>query len=428
MLAVICDDDPSARFVIKRLLTQHLGCSVVECADGLEALARLEQGDADLLVLDVQMPQLDGVEVLEAVRGAPALKGLPVVMVSSERRESIIRRVAQLGIDGYVLKPLRADKVMGVLEPLRARLAARQHRPGAAASSDCGLGPDNPAMLVDGSLDYRHFFLSQAQPFGPVIEAATGAAALALYRESPVRLIFLGQELGIMRPELLVPKLRAIAAGQPLCIVEVSETAGDPGVAPLAGADAQLRRTFLPDVFRTEFRRFVAAKTDDSAAASPLLGNLRQEVASAARQVFGMMLEAELEPVEGARPASEARGATATLDLPPDQAVALRIFGSTAALTTIAARMLAMTEDQVGEDDVLSSAGELANLIGGRLHAILDERGVNSQCSLPTLVADAAAWMTEDHGAQGVRTIFRLKGTAVEVWLSLHVTPQAAPA
>ena len=116
---LVCDDDRSTRFVIKRLLSKGGEWHVVDCAGGREALEIVAREPFNAMLLDIEMPCVDGVEVLEAVRNTAATRNLPVIMLSRERREAIVRRLIGLGISGYILKPVRPDRLWAALEPFR---------------------------------------------------------------------------------------------------------------------------------------------------------------------------------------------------------------------------------------------------------------------------------------------------------------------
>jgi two-component system chemotaxis response regulator CheY len=418
MTVLVCDDDPSARFVIKRLLTQQLGCTIAECGDGIEALSRLDQGDIDLVVLDIQMPQMDGVEVLEAIRAMPALKGMPVIMVSSERREEVVLKLVRLGIDGYVLKPLRSEKVLAALDPLRPRLRSREGRSRSGASMPSAFGPDSPVMLVEGNPDYRHFFASQASSVGPIVEAPSGAVALGLFRQSPVRLVFVGADVGVLRGELLVQKLRAIAASQPLRLVAVADgaTAAD---AHKLGFDDVMPRSFLPDTFRAELRKF-AQIPGSTSVVTAMLGDVEQAITSAARQVFGMMLDVELqEAVPSSASASQVQ-TSADITVHGRYVLVFSLWATVPSLMALSARMLGTRAEEVTEQDYLSTGGELVNLIVGRLHAFLDERHIRAECSLPRTENHAVppAAGGEERAAQ---CCLAVPGTPIEIQMTVDV-------
>jgi DNA-binding response OmpR family regulator len=419
MHVLVCDDDPSTRFVIKRLLTQNLGCTITECSDGVETLTRLDEEEFDLIFLDIEMPQLDGVEVLEAIRSAPALKGIPVVMMSRERREDIIVKLVRFGIDGYILKPLRTEKVLAALEPLRAKLSSRQKRARPGQSQDVFLSPDSPAMLVDGNLDYRHFFVTQSQKQGPVIQASSGAAALGAFRQAPVRLVFIGSQLGVLRAELLLPKLRALAGSQPLRLVGIVDPA-DPTDASGLGFDDIMMRSYIPDKFKAEIRRF-SKVPGPLAAVTKLVGDLGQSLASATQQVFGMMLDTEVTINKDGLESAPLVGAMCDISIQQRYIVALKIFATVPSMTAITAKMLGMESGEVTDEDYLSTGAELTNLISGRIHAVLDEKSVASECSLPRVERSLREWITDGIEDRGVLQHFGVAAIGAQIHMSLEV-------
>lgn len=419
MHVLICDDDSSTRFVIRRLLTQNLGCTITECADGVAVLNKLDEEEADLVVLDIEMPTLDGVDVLEAIRSSPSLKSLPVVMMSRERREDIVSKLVRFGIDGYILKPIRTEKVLAMLEQLRPKLATRRKRTKSGQSSDVCLGPDSPAILVDGNLDYRHFFATQSQKQGPVLQAASGASGLALFRQNPVRLVFIGGELGVLNAELLLPKLRAIASGQPLRIVGIVDPSDPTGMSGL-GFDDVMMRSYIPDKFNAELRKFSKVPGPLSAV-TKLVGDLGQSLVSATRQVFGMMLDVEVQPVAGRVESEPCVGAISDISIQSRYVMALKIFATTSSMTAITAKMLGMETADVTDEDYLSTGAELANLISGRIHAVLDEKQVVSECSLPRVERALAEWVTSGIENRGVLQHFSVAALSAHIHMSLEV-------
>jgi CheY-like chemotaxis protein len=387
MRVLVCDDDAATRFVIRRLLVQSAGCTVTECGDGVEALGLLDAGGVDLLILDIDMPLLDGIEVLEAVRHSSRLQRLAVVMLSQERREDVIVRLIRLGIRGYVLKPPRADKFMALIESVRRSL--RPQTPAAERpATSVVLSPDSPAMLVEGNLDYRHFFVSQTERHGPIIQAESGAAALALYRQSRASLVFIGSGLGIVSPGLLAAKLRAESAGQPLRLVGIL----DPKAEAVADDvfDDVIQRTFLPVVHAREIQPYVTGTVGPLAAVVGLAGDLSAAAQSAVTQIFGMMLDAEVEVLIGEIPPTD-WDSFIDIVLQDRFVVSAGVHLSDAACRTIAARMRQTASEAITDDDLRETAAEVVNLVTGRLHALFGERELASRCGLPRTDHHAAA-------------------------------------
>jgi DNA-binding response OmpR family regulator len=112
---MVVDDDASIRALVRTALGTEL--EVVEAADGQAALALLQHGHVDLILLDVMMPGMDGFEVLARLRRAESSAQLPVVMLTARVGEADHVRAYKTGADGYVTKPFDVD---GLLEEVYA--------------------------------------------------------------------------------------------------------------------------------------------------------------------------------------------------------------------------------------------------------------------------------------------------------------------
>ena len=125
MHVLVCDDDRVTRLMIARLLKQHLGCTVVECGDGLSAVLRLERESFDLILLDIQMPMANGVQVVKILRESGAIHRQPVVMITADGRAEVVEHLLKLGISDFIVKPVRKDSLLEKVGRLheRTRLA-----------------------------------------------------------------------------------------------------------------------------------------------------------------------------------------------------------------------------------------------------------------------------------------------------------------
>ena len=115
---VIAEDDETTREVIELNLTDN-GWDVVAFTDGDECWEHLESrtnDPPDLVVLDVMMPELDGLSVLEHIRDHDALVDLPVVMLTSRNREEDIVQALDAGADDFVAKPFSEAELVGRIE------------------------------------------------------------------------------------------------------------------------------------------------------------------------------------------------------------------------------------------------------------------------------------------------------------------------
>ncbi len=379
MHVLVCDDDPAARFVAKRWLTSALGCTVTDCEDGVQALELLGQKPFDLALIDLDLPRLNGIEVVEAIRAAEATRELPVVILSQERREDVVRSLVTLGVSAYLLKPLRERTVLGRIGPLlSSRRTGRSN--GAGQLSDVRLAPDAPAMLVDGDGNFRHSFITVAAQFGPVIGAESGADALARFRRSPVGLMFVGDALGIMGAEVLVRKIREVEIGRTR-IVGLGVPAE---VAALTRIfDATMPRAFIPDTIARELRPFIRIP-GPLASLEALAPQFGQCLSSAVTQVFGMMggIEANATdaPVDDG---TDSVVSAVTVDVNSRFLLDVELVLSRPVVDEVCVRLLGCDLDGVDEDARMSTTSELTNMVSGRLDAWLKAQALSSHVSLP---------------------------------------------
>ena len=123
--AVLVDDEELARGYLRELLAPHPEIQVVaECANGFEAVKAIAENSPDLLFLDVQMPKLDGFEVLELIEPAQT----PVVIFVTAYDQYAMRAFDAHAVD-YLLKPFSAERFERALERARARLGERRIPP-----------------------------------------------------------------------------------------------------------------------------------------------------------------------------------------------------------------------------------------------------------------------------------------------------------
>ena len=115
---LVADDNPAGRELVRESLAEHVG-SIVEAADGREALAKIRETRPDLVLLDIQMPEMDGYAVVREIRGDPALKGLRVVALTAFAMQGDRERAMEAGFDDYVTKPVTVSKLKAQLEPFQ---------------------------------------------------------------------------------------------------------------------------------------------------------------------------------------------------------------------------------------------------------------------------------------------------------------------
>jgi two-component system chemotaxis response regulator CheY len=122
MKILIVDDFSTMRRIIKNLLRELGFNNTVEADDGQSALPKLIGGGIDFLITDWNMPGMNGIELLRAVRADPNLRSIPVLMVTAEAKREQIIEAAQAGVNGYVIKPFTAATLQEKIEKIFERL------------------------------------------------------------------------------------------------------------------------------------------------------------------------------------------------------------------------------------------------------------------------------------------------------------------
>ena len=105
------DDSRTMRMMVKRAF-RNFQCELFEAADGAEGLAAAIANKPDLIVLDYNMPVMDGVTMLRNMRENAELKRTPVIMLSAEDSNEIISTVARLGVRDYIIKPFEDENLL----------------------------------------------------------------------------------------------------------------------------------------------------------------------------------------------------------------------------------------------------------------------------------------------------------------------------
>lgn len=122
MKILVVDDFSTMRRIIKNLLKDLGFSNIQEADDGNTALPMLQQGQFDFVVTDWNMPGMQGIDLLRAIRADDSLKHLPVLMVTAEAKKEQIVAAAQAGVNGYVVKPFTAATLKEKLDKIFERL------------------------------------------------------------------------------------------------------------------------------------------------------------------------------------------------------------------------------------------------------------------------------------------------------------------
>ena len=125
MKFLVVDDFSTMRRIVRNLLKELGFTNVDEAEDGLIALQKLNTLPFDFVVTEWNMPNMDGLTLLQKIRATPSLKHLPVLMITAEAKKENIIAAAQAGASGYIVKPFTAATLSEKLEKIFEKMGKK---------------------------------------------------------------------------------------------------------------------------------------------------------------------------------------------------------------------------------------------------------------------------------------------------------------
>ena len=121
-ILVVDDSHTMRKFIIKAIKASGVDCGIIiEAQNGREALKKLEEHWIDIILTDINMPEMNGIEFIRKIRESEVHKKLPIVVITTERAISIMKEVEGLGIEEYVKKPFTPEEIRKTLTSLMGK-------------------------------------------------------------------------------------------------------------------------------------------------------------------------------------------------------------------------------------------------------------------------------------------------------------------
>ncbi len=108
------DDSASVRQMVSFTL-QSLGYEIVEAINGIDALKKLGKGHIDMVITDINMPELDGIGLIREIRGNPSYRFMPVIILTTESQAEKKNEGRAAGATGWIVKPFKPDQLIAVV-------------------------------------------------------------------------------------------------------------------------------------------------------------------------------------------------------------------------------------------------------------------------------------------------------------------------
>lgn len=109
------DDSASIRQMVKFTLTKE-GYEVIDASDGVDALGKLGGRKVDMVVTDLNMPNMDGITLIKELRKLPVCKFIPIIMLTTESQDSKKQEGKSAGATGWIVKPFKPEQLVGVVK------------------------------------------------------------------------------------------------------------------------------------------------------------------------------------------------------------------------------------------------------------------------------------------------------------------------
>ena len=130
MKVLTVDDSKTIRMIVKKAFKQY-NCDLFEAENGVEGLAVAAKEKPGLIILDITMPVMNGIEMLEKLKSEPELKDIPVIMLTAESGKDNVMQIVKMGVKDYMVKPFKGEDLIGRVEKI-IKLAPRAEEDDAA--------------------------------------------------------------------------------------------------------------------------------------------------------------------------------------------------------------------------------------------------------------------------------------------------------
>ena len=418
---LLVDDEPSARTLLRRWIERNIAATVYEAEDGLQALESVAENDIELVVSDVSMPVLDGIELLRLLRTDPSWERLEVLMVSHVAAEDKVSQIIALGASDYVLKPLQYDRAVKRLVAAAERIL--QHRP---SSYGDGAATKPRVLIADPEADFRSSAERALEGEFAVKTARSLAEILVhLLRWKPT-VVFVSPAIPGLDPGTLSARIEALVGRDKPIFYRLDEPGSrleQPG--PRDSFAGAVRKSYVAASFASEVSERVLGVPRTAQGLKPWADFLEAELRTALYQTLGMMTGAEPEPLDAA-PDDHAPEIHGRLGIRADNEMIELLVGvdTTSAMTWQLAK--AMLGDDIEEEFALDGFKEVLNVVAGRLRVACAEHKVAVSMRLPEAHLEAPA--SEGVAAYRLDSFYVWKGEHFRIFLEVNELAPKTPA
>ena len=405
---LVVDDEPTVRHLLVRWITRSITAEVLEAADGLQALESIAAQGVDLVITDVKMPVLNGIEMLSIIRADPANADLEVIVASGVGNEDTIKQVIGLGVSDYILKPLQQDRVITRVEKARQRVMEARQKGGGIDRSRMRI------LVADPDPNFCDFASAALSvQFEVQTTRTVGDVLVRVLRLKP-DLILLSPALPGPPLEFMLGKVRNLGEKNELRVFLLADSESQvPDSEDVAG---WLPHTYVPESFLSNVVQLLAGEAPPKHGIFSWVGSLEPEILTALRQSLGMMTGEEptdAEPPEG-DPEFDLFGTMGLHAESDDLRLAVHMDCKRSSARALVTTMLECEEGDIDEESESSGIKEMLNVIAGRIKNSCATRKIDVLLGLPEIsdqpseVPSNVLYKKETHFAWREDHLFRL--------------------
>ncbi len=405
--AVIAVNDRfTQQFLKRQLAKQSQRVDFAYADDGAQALEMLSTQHSDLLFLDLDLPILSGLELLELLRSDPAHETLQTFVITSIGLEETVKQAIALGVTDYILRPYQSAAIESRMAQALERARSSRVTVQAQHSTPCVVVADSDPNFCDTMQT------ALAGDFTVLTASTAGRLLSAVLREHP-SCVFLDPTLKGINLKVLLPTIANVRAET--AVYFLTDEPGPSGdvTPPVRG---YLQRSFVPDALLKSVRALLASEHSFATDSSGWLRTVKPQIASAVKQTFGIMTGREIQELQEQVP-PEGLAARLTLTEPDtSSALWVEVVAGKDLCRDLAASMLGTAAEDVESADVENVLGELVNVVAGRVKQDSEDQGWPLSLGLPEVVQ----WEPSANGKFEHRLDFTWDNSS-PFWVLIHV-------
>ncbi len=284
--ALVIDDKRSVRLFLSNLLVKRFRAEVSEAENGLVGLMKIIECPPDLVFIDLSMPVMNGVEVVESLREDPKFRNLPVIVLTASDDRTKVKRLAELGVLDYILKPLdfytsvqRLRNIIdNVINPARAA--------NLAAPSAVNKSQRIKVLLVDSDASFLEFFKQNFPENYEVIAVESSIEGLKNFTELKPLVVIIGKGMSVFLIEAAFSKMKEMTQNPNSKIYYCGESTDELRETGLH-FDGFIKKTFVPPTFKEEIRRILLPREGEERFIFDMLSIRHNGITSVMKKVFG---------------------------------------------------------------------------------------------------------------------------------------------